>query len=126
MSYVIVYERASASAREVPLKVPATHILREIMEAIGIRSMGSINGEEWEQVISLLDLPAQQARIVELILHNHGDKQIARAMGLAEPTVRTYLSRIFRRLECNDRVGLVLKVFLCVLELRERNGGRQK
>ena len=96
------------------------------MEAIGIRSMGAIEGEEWKQVIGLLDLPAQQARIVELILQDKGDKQIAREMGLAEPTVRTYLTRIFQRIGCNDRVGLVLKVFLCVLELREKNGGRQK
>jgi len=52
-------------------------------------------------------------RIVELILRNRCDKQIAAAMGLKKPTVRTYMQRIFTRLDVSDRVELVLK--LCAL-----------
>jgi DNA-binding CsgD family transcriptional regulator len=96
------------------------------MEAIGIGSVAALNGREWGQIVGSLELAPQQARIVELILKDKSDKQIAREMGIALPTVRTYMSRIFQRTGCADRVGLVLKVFRCALELRIKNGGPQK
>jgi DNA-binding CsgD family transcriptional regulator len=65
----------------------------------------------WMQLVEILQLPPQQIRIVELILRNCGDKQIAAALGIKVPTVRTYLHRIYERLDVNDRQQLVLKLF---------------
>jgi DNA-binding NarL/FixJ family response regulator len=67
--------------------------------------------DKWEQLLKELSLPPQQVRIVELILRNHCDKQIAAALGLKVPTVRTYLHRIFERLHVGDRLELVLRLF---------------
>jgi len=67
--------------------------------------------EKWQQLMETLQLPPQQIRIVELILRNHCDKQIAAALGLKVPTVRTYLHRIFERLGVGDRLELVLRLF---------------
>jgi DNA-binding NarL/FixJ family response regulator len=67
--------------------------------------------EKWRQLVETLELPPQQIRIVELILRCHSDKQIAAALGLRVPTVRTYLHRIFERLGVDDRLGLVLHLF---------------
>jgi DNA-binding NarL/FixJ family response regulator len=65
----------------------------------------------WDRIANSLQLPPQQKRIVELILRNRCDKQIAADMQLCRPTVRTYLSRIFSRLQVSDRQELVLLVF---------------
>jgi DNA-binding NarL/FixJ family response regulator len=67
--------------------------------------------DKWQQVMKSLDLPPQQIRIVELILRNNCDKQIAKALGVKVPTVRTYLHRIFARMNVADRLELVLRVF---------------
>jgi DNA-binding NarL/FixJ family response regulator len=69
--------------------------------------------DKWQRLIHALRLPPQQLRVVELILRNKCDKQIADAMGLKKPTVRTYMQRIFARMGVCDRVELVLK--LCAL-----------
>ena len=66
---------------------------------------------KWQQLIRMLELPPQQVRIVELILRNRCDKQIAAAMGLKKPTVRTYVQRIFTRIGVSDRLELVLKLW---------------
>jgi DNA-binding NarL/FixJ family response regulator len=63
-------------------------------------------------IVAKLDLSPQQARVVELILRNCCDKEIAAAMQLKVSTVRTYLSRLFARLGVENRVALVLKIFL--------------
>lgn len=65
----------------------------------------------WSRIARELRLPRQQVRIVELILRGLCDKQIAAAMGLRVPTVRTYLTRVFERLQVEDRGELVLRIF---------------
>jgi len=70
-----------------------------------------LDAEECDRAARALDLPPQQARIVSLILQGKRDKQIAAAMGLQRPTVRTHLARIFSRLGVADRMELVLRVF---------------
>jgi DNA-binding CsgD family transcriptional regulator len=84
------------------------------------RTHGPLSRQEWDRVVASLELSPQQARIVGLIVDDMPDKQIARGMGLSVSTVRTYLTRIFQRTGTSDRVGLVLKVFACARELRER------
>jgi DNA-binding NarL/FixJ family response regulator len=67
--------------------------------------------EKWRDLVERLQLPPQQIRIVELILRNCCDKQIATELGLKVPTVRTYLQRTYMRLDVSDRVELVLRLF---------------
>jgi len=71
----------------------------------------------WQALVDRLQLPPQQARIVELVLQNYGDKQIAAQLGLKVPTVRTYLRRTFDRLQVNGRLELVLKLFAASNEI---------
>lgn len=67
--------------------------------------------KKWNQLVAALKLSPQHIRIVELILRNCGDRQIATELGLKVPTVRTHLHRIFERLEVEDRGALVLILF---------------
>jgi DNA-binding NarL/FixJ family response regulator len=66
---------------------------------------------KWIQLVAMLQLSPQQIRIVELILRNCRDKQIAAELQLKVPTVRTHLRRIFDRLGVEDRMELVLLIF---------------
>ena len=67
--------------------------------------------DEWEQIVRELGLPPRQAKIVDLILRGLADKQIASELNLSFSTVRTYLERVFARLEVPDRIQLVLRIF---------------
>jgi DNA-binding NarL/FixJ family response regulator len=77
--------------------------------------------EKWHQLAATLKLSPQQTRIVELILRNCRDKQIAAEMKLKVPTIRTHLHRIFIRLETEDRMALVLKLFAASHQLPSRH-----
>jgi DNA-binding CsgD family transcriptional regulator len=67
--------------------------------------------DEWTQLVGELALSPRQREIVRHLLLGQSDKQIATAMGLAQPTVRTHLSRLFAKLNVQDRHELILRVF---------------
>jgi DNA-binding NarL/FixJ family response regulator len=48
------------------------------------------------------------------------NKEIAAAMGLAEPTLKTYMNRVFRRVGVRDRIQLVVRVCGVALAIAEQ------
>jgi len=78
--------------------------------------------EQWSQLKEQLGLPPRQAEIARHIMHGKSDKQIARELGISLPTVRTHMTRLFRKLDLNDRVELILRVFTCLQECSEMRG----
>lgn len=72
--------------------------------------------QEWCLLQQQLGLPRRQAQIVKQIMHGKSDKQIAGELGISLPTVRTHMSRVFRRFDLSDRVELILHVFSCLRE----------
>ena len=67
--------------------------------------------EEWSRIVKAMRLSPQQANIVGLIMQGRRDKQIAGELQLSASTVHTHLRTIFVRLDVQDRVELVLRVF---------------
>lgn len=63
-----------------------------------------------------LELAPQQERIVRLLMQSKGDKQIASELGIAFPTVRTYLNRVFERAGVSDRMELVHRVYAIAID----------
>lgn len=55
-------------------------------------------------------------------MRGHGNKQIARELDLAIPTVKTYLDRTCRRVGVADRMQLVVRVFEEAHEVRACGG----
>jgi DNA-binding CsgD family transcriptional regulator len=80
----------------------------------------------WPNVVRELELCPQQARVVDLLMRGMGDKQIALSLGLSEPTIRTYLGRIFSRLGVRGRVELILRIVSVAWDIGERLGRHQK
>ena len=73
-----------------------------------------ISPEEWGRLTRSLDLSPRQADIVKHLLHGESDKQIARALNISVPTVRTHMGRLFQKFGTNDRVELILYIFGCL------------
>ncbi len=84
-----------------------------------------LDGYAWNAVVEQLALAPQQERIVRLIMQSKGDKQIARQLGLAFPTVRTYLKRVFVSAGVEDRMQLVHRVYAIAIEAWARSRSSQ-
>lgn len=69
------------------------------------------SGGEWLELKADLALSPRQAEVVEQLFLGHSDKQIAQALHVSVPTVRTHLCRLFSRFGVEDRCGLVVEVF---------------
>lgn len=70
---------------------------------------------EWREIEGGLSLSARQADIVRCIFEGMPDKEIASKLGIAIPTVRTHLTRLFEKLNITDRTELMARV---VMEFR--------
>ena len=53
-------------------------------------------------------LTSRENEIARCVAEGMSNRYIAEFLGIKEPTVKTHLTRIFRKLELKDRVGLVL------------------
>lgn len=69
-----------------------------------------LNDPHWRAIFSELRLSPQQIKIVNLVLRSAADREIASVLGLAEPTVRTYLQRIFLRTGVRGRMELAMRI----------------
>lgn len=81
-----------------------------------LRPLVRLTRDEWLRVSRRLDLTRQQSAIVAQLLRGQGDKQIAGAMKISVPTLRTHLARMFRKLEISGRLELILCVFAVLRE----------
>lgn len=66
--------------------------------------------EHWQAIVQAMQLAPQEARTAELVLQGLCDKQIAAALGVREPTIRTYLSRIAAKTGAHRRMELATHV----------------
>jgi len=69
-----------------------------------------LKDDHWQAIVRAMRLSPQQARVVEFVLRGMCDKQITAVMGIKEPTLRTYLSRIFARTRTGGRMELAMRV----------------
>jgi DNA-binding NarL/FixJ family response regulator len=50
---------------------------------------------QWLTIHERLGLPPRQRQVIEQLFQGHSDKQIAEGLGIAIPTVRTHLQRLY-------------------------------
>ena len=80
----------------------------------------------WRAIVAAMELSPQQAKIVELVLRGLCDKQIAVAMGISEPTIRTYLLRISAKTHTRGRMELAMRVLAVSHQVVPQLGRHQK
>ena len=66
--------------------------------------------KEWDVLVNELSLSPRQSEVIHLLLNGRSDKQVAMELGIAVPTVRTHLSRLFSRFNLQDRNELILRI----------------
>ena len=74
------------------------------------KETGAFTDREWSNLVADLSLSQRQAEISKCLFQNMSDGQIAATLGIAVPTVRTHLSRLFEKLGAEDRSGVLLRV----------------
>ncbi|WP_343219022.1 LuxR C-terminal-related transcriptional regulator [Candidatus Palauibacter scopulicola] len=75
--------------------------------------------QEWRVLIDRLGLSSREAEITQRVFDDLGTATIARDLGLAPSTVRTYLKRLYRKLGVRSRGELLILVFLEFLRANE-------
>lgn len=85
-----------------------------------------LHPEHWPAVFHRLELSPQEAMVVELILRDQSLKQMAQIMGLAEPTIRTYLVRVRSKTGTCSRMQLAMRVLAVSHEVMDRNPRQSK
>lgn len=77
-----------------------------------------LDDAHWEAVVSEMGLSDQQARVVELVLRDLCDKQIAAVMGISKSTLDTYMHRIRTRTGTRGRIQLAMHVMAVSFRVR--------
>jgi DNA-binding NarL/FixJ family response regulator len=76
----------------------------------------------WVAIVRSLQLSPRQAKIVELTLRGACNKQIAAAMHITEPTLKTYQQRISVRTRTRGRMELAMRVLAVSHEVGRHQG----
>lgn len=58
---------------------------------------------------NMSELPQRQRQIVELLAAGLSNKEIAKTLGIALPTVKNHISALFRKFDTQNRIGLINK-----------------
>ena len=74
-------------------------------------NMKLFSKDEWHELALSLSLSPRQSQIGRHLCSGLSDKQIANAMQISVPTVRTHLSRLFLKFDAQDRNELVIIFF---------------
>ena len=84
---------------------------REIMSKAIINGESIFSDPEWAEIREGLFLSPREDQIIRGLFADKSDKQIAMDLKISIPTVRTHISRLFRKLKANDRADLILHIF---------------
>ncbi len=85
------------------------------------KDIGLFSEEEWTRVKEHLGLPPRQAEVLKCVMGGMSDKQVAGATGISVNTVRTHMTRLFRKFGSNDRVELIISMFGYLRECHPQN-----
>jgi DNA-binding CsgD family transcriptional regulator len=76
-----------------------------------------LDQELWQLVTESLGLCERHGRMVELLLRDASDQEIAIAIGVAPCTAKTILKRIRERTKAPTRMQLAMRVLAAVIEI---------
>ncbi len=74
--------------------------------------------EQWKQVGSQFRLTRRELSVAMLMFEGKTRNQIARRLHCAPGTVRTYIDRLFAKLDVQDRLGMALRIVRVSVPLR--------
>ena len=93
----------------------------------GGRFRGLSDGD-WAMIVARLGLSIRESEIIRYLVQERKDHAIAHELGMTYNTLRKQLSRLYRKLGVQTRVGVVVRAFETYIEMRQletENGERQ-
>jgi DNA-binding NarL/FixJ family response regulator len=72
---------------------------------------GIFTDAEMGRLVEELSLSPKQTALIRCLFAGCSDKQIAIRMQIHISTVRTHITRLFRKFDVDDREGLILYIF---------------
>ena len=90
-------------ARGESMVAPA--VARRLLERFATRSADPVPGPVWDR------LSERERAVAVEVAHGRSNQEIAAALFLSEATVKTYVSRLFTKLDVRDRVQLVVLAY---------------
>ncbi len=90
---------------------------RPLGEGGGSGGEGLLSSGDWAVVVRRLRLSKREAQIICLIVTEQKDRAIALELGISYNTLRTQLSRLYRKLGVQTRVGVMVTVFSEALKI---------
>ena len=66
--------------------------------------------ETWHQVREALSLSPRELQIVQSVFDDDSELVISRKLSISRHTVHTYMERVYRKLDVQSRVALVVRV----------------
>jgi DNA-binding NarL/FixJ family response regulator len=77
-----------------------------------------LGSDHWRAIFEHLRLSPMQVEVTTLLLRGAARKQIADALDIAEPTIKTYLDRIYARTGTTDPMQLAMRVLAVSHEVK--------
>ncbi len=77
---------------------------------------------EWGEIVKDLSLSRRESQIIRELFADSSDKKIAMDLQITISTVRTHISRLFRKLNADCRMDVILHVFRCFRRNCEKLG----
>ncbi len=65
----------------------------------------------WRAVPRRFNLSARETDVLRLLARGYTDRGIATTLDVAAPTVRSHARAVYHKMECLDRVDLILTLF---------------
>ncbi|SMG00032.1 response regulator transcription factor [Burkholderia singularis] len=90
--------------------IAALHVLQPLVETALVPPLRAVRGIR--RIVSDTRLTHREEQIARLVRAGRSNKEIARDLALGQPTVKTHLLRMFRKLGVSNRTELVGALFL--------------
>ena len=81
------------------------------------RGAAMFSDERWRDISLALGLSPRESQIVRCFFNNDKESAIAEALGISVHTVHTYCRRLYRKLNTDSRLGVILCIVDQHLEL---------
>lgn len=77
-----------------------------------------LNPHDWDYIAGYFALSEREAFVARMVFEGKPREDIAAATGCTVNTVRTYVARVFTKLDVEDRLAMALRVMQAHLQKR--------
>lgn len=104
---------------ELKLSRLEVEIVPGVLPGAGVPGAGGLSDGDWAMIVRRLKLSTRESEIIRGLVTEQKDQAIAHELGISYNTLRKQLSRLYRKLGVQTRVGVVVRAYEALIELRQ-------